>query len=477
MKRWIAVGGSVVLGVGLGLVGLRLAIPGLLASPTPHGLRVGGEPLPDGDPGLELVARLADELAAAPVLVRAPAAGAGDDDELGCLFQTTAGALGVAVDVDATLAEVALAAARARRAELDVPLVLRVDRELAAAELASACGAMLARDPVNAELDIAGHRKIPDRVGAELDVEAGVEAVAAGAWEEGVVTLGTREVQAEVTLATLADIDIGTVLSSYETRFGFTGVGRGRGGNIARAAGLLDGLVLRPGAVVSFNARVGPRTLERGFSYAPEIQGDELTTGVGGGTCQVSSTLHAAAIYGGLRIVERRSHSRPSAYAPLGLDATVAYGVVDLKIENPLPFTVVVHASVPEPTKLRVELLGGKVVDKVEYAYGVSNVQNFVRRIEVRPGLKPGRMFRHQTGTRGMDVNSVVTVTYLDGHKETLQYYSGYRATPEIYYLAEDVDPALLPALPEHAKGVVAKGEAARLALENSDPYAVVDAM
>ena len=71
-----------------------------------------------------------------------------------------------------------------------------------------------------------------------------------------------------------------------------------------------------------------------------------MVEGTGGGTCQVASTLHAIAFFGGLDIVQRLPHSRPSGYIPAGLDATVVYPVVDLKLRNPFTFPVVVHATV-----------------------------------------------------------------------------------------------------------------------------------
>src|SRR5262249_5989620 len=146
------------------------------------------------------------------------------------------------------------------------------------------------------------------------------------------------------------------------------GSGADRGVNIRNAAKRIDGAILMRGETFSFNDRVGPRTLERGFAVAPEIQADELTPGVGGGTCQASSTLHAAALFGALEIVERQAHSRPSSYTKLGLDATVKYPNVDLKVRNTMSFPIMIHAFFPKPTPaqqrakmeaLRIELLGG----------------------------------------------------------------------------------------------------------------------
>jgi hypothetical protein len=114
----------------------------------------------------------------------------------------------------------------------------------------------------------------------------------------------------------------------------------------------------------------------------------------------------------------------------------------------------VIHSLVPEPGLLRIELLGGDAVDKVEYKYGIAHVEEFVRRITVKPFLKNGRVMRWQKGTRGMDVFSTVVVRYRDGRVDTRQYYSGYRPSPEVFWVSSDYDPATLPELPQYARGV-----------------------
>src|SRR6185503_4092540 len=102
------------------------------------------------------------------------------------------------------------------------------------------------------------------------------------------------------------------------------------------------------------------------FKMAWEIFKGEMRPGVGGGTCQVASTLHAVAFFGGLEILERLPHSRPSAYIPMGLDATVVYPVVDMKLKNPHPFPVVLHTKV-QGNKLRIELLGATKPVRVSF--------------------------------------------------------------------------------------------------------------
>lgn len=377
--------------------------------------------------------------------------------------EATFGELGIALDVTETWRRVTAVGhtgsvmrrlrqtARARRGEVDVAIAWRIDEDRARTFVRRFADEIEVA-PRDAELDLEGHRKVPDVPGKELDVDATIRELRAHGASAEPLPLVARSVAAEVTIHDLEEIDVAKMLSSFETRF--RTYKKGRSHNVRLATSLLNGQLIRPRRTVSFNERVGPRTLERGFQYAPEIVGDELTVGVGGGTCQVSSTLHGAAVYGGMTIVDRKSHSRPSSYTKLGLDATVSYPRVDLKIQNPYDFSVVVHAHVPEPGLLRVELLGGDVVEGVEYKYGIARIEQYVRRITVRRFLKRGRVIKRQKGTRGMDVFSWVTVRFKDGREQKRRYFSGYRPTPEVFWVAPDYDPDSLPSLPRWAKGV-----------------------
>jgi vancomycin resistance protein YoaR len=345
-------------------------------------------------------------------------------------------------------------ASLAREGKIDVPLVFFLDEKKARAFL-EGLAPRFSRAPVDAVLDLSNKRKIEDIPGRELDIDMSLAEIRAAQFEDGVaIRLVTRRVPATVTTNDLGLVDVTKVVSSFETTFAVYGSGAGRAKNIRNAASKIDGVVLMPGAVFSFNDRVGARTRENGFTLAPEIQGDELTDGIGGGTCQLSSTLHAASVFGALEVVHRQSHSRASSYTKLGLDATVSFPIVDLKLKNNLAFPVMIHAYFPEPTKVRVELLGGDPVAKVEYAYGVGGSYDFVRRITVKPHFPPGKRVHRQKGVRGFDVTSTARVTYLDGRVEERRWFSGYRPSPEVFWVSPDYDEAGLPPLPDHAKGV-----------------------
>ncbi len=445
------------LGVGVG-VGAHLALP---ASPVVHGIYIGGRRVPDHTGAAGWLADRRGWVADRRVILR--------DHDRGTerLHSYTFEELGIEVDVAATVNAAALVghegsllrrvkeAARAQRGEIDVPLVFHLIEPKTTTVL-EGLAHELETPAVDAKIDLPHRSKIPDVAGRTLDIGATLAGLRAISFEDGeVVELVTAPVRAKVTVEDLTQVNIEKVVSSFETTFHTWGTGAGRAVNITTAAKYIDGTVIVPGQVFSFNEHVGARSLERGFTYAPEIQGDELTTGVGGGTCQASTTLFVAALYGALEIVERRSHSRPSSYTKLGLDATVAYPSTDLKIKNTLPFPVMIHAWLPRPDAVRVELLGGDPIADVTYSYGIGSSEDFMRRITVKPNLPPGKRILRQKGGRGYAVTGLVTIKYRsDGHTEERTFFSGYRPTPEVFWIGPGYDESELPPLPEHARGV-----------------------
>src|SRR5207248_1922171 len=150
------------------------------------------------------------------------------------------------------------------------------------------------------------------------------------------LTLPFRAASPKVTADHLGSIN--TLLAAYSTSMG--GSSRNRRHNIQVACQAIDGTVLIPGEVFSYNDTVGPRSERAGFRTAPVIIHGELVPGTGGGVCQVSSTLYNLALLGGLKIVRRSHHQFPVHYVPPGRDATVAYGSLDLRFANSLPHPV-----------------------------------------------------------------------------------------------------------------------------------------
>ncbi len=104
--------------------------------------------------------------------------------------------------------------------------------------------------------------------------------------------------------------------------------------NIRIAAGKISGTVLRPGERFSYNQTVGKRELSKGFLPAPAIVHESLKPVVGGGICQVSSTLFNAVLLSDLTTLERHRHYTPVNYLPLGMDATISWGTKDFRFLN-----------------------------------------------------------------------------------------------------------------------------------------------
>jgi vancomycin resistance protein YoaR len=116
--------------------------------------------------------------------------------------------------------------------------------------------------------------------------------------------------------------------------------------NIALAAGKLNGTVIQPGEVFSFNKTVGDGSAANGFLTGRVLYQDTTAYESGGGICQVSSTLFNAMLLAGCTITERHRHSRPVRYVPLGLDATIRYGKKDLRMKNTTSRPLFIFAAI-----------------------------------------------------------------------------------------------------------------------------------
>lgn len=182
----------------------------------------------------------------------------------------------------------------------------------------------------------------------------------------------------------------------------------GRRANVALAARVIDGVVVGPGEEFSFNRVVGERTAEAGYVDARVIVDGKNQPGLAGGICQVSSTLYNAALLAGMEIIERYAHSRPVPYLPPGLDATVAYGSLDLRWVNPWDHPVTISA--------RLEGSGTELSVAIEAPEGAAAqpsrirlVSEIVEVVEARPAGEPGPTGRPIAGapmTKGQVVEA-----------------------------------------------------------------------
>ncbi len=339
----------------------------------------------------------------------------------------------------------------AKNGAIVVPLTTTVDPETVIAFLSPLKDAF-DTPPASARMDLENRSVIPEKNGRSLDPWGTIAAIHLASLDPQttIITIAATSFPPRMSREYVASLDVHSVLSEFETYFSRSGDQSRRGKNIDNAAGKLDGIVISPGEVMSFNAVVGDRNEENGFQKSWEIFKGEMVEGVGGGTCQVASTLHAAAFFGGLDVIERLPHSRPSAYIPMGLDSTVVYPAVDLKLRNIHPFPIVVHAR-PEGNKLKIQLLGAGKPVKVSFAREVDKTVPYPRKVEEDPRLAGNKVVVKQHGIRGYRIKRVRTEIFDDGRVKKESNTDFYPPTTEIYEVPPGFDVELLPPLPEPA--------------------------
>jgi vancomycin resistance protein YoaR len=220
----------------------------------------------------------------------------------------------------------------------NLPLYLSLDKNLAVKVLEEASQPWYV-EAKDARFEITPHDEIlivPEEYGEKIDTELAVNSLAKkinmDTDEEFHLSLQFKKIRPDKICQDLEAYGICGMLSRFGTQF--NSAKNNRSNNIQLAASKLDFVLLPPGEIFSFNEFVGPRTKERGYTEADIIQNNRFVPGVGGGICQVSSTLYNAALLANLEIVERYNHSRVISYVEPGLDATVVYGSRDLRFKN-----------------------------------------------------------------------------------------------------------------------------------------------
>lgn len=204
--------------------------------------------------------------------------------------------------------------------------------------------------PINAKLDKLG-RIIPEQPGFHLNKSTFTEQFYQYYYNNGPEKIAAPKtfIYPKVDSELLSMIRT-QAIGHYVTFF--NSAKKSRATNIALAAEAINNHVVFPGETFSFNEVVGKRTEARGYMKAPEIVKGELIEGIGGGICQVSSTLFNAVDRSGVKIIQRYSHSKHVPYVPPGRDATVSWYGPDFTFQN----------VYNQPLLIRTQVANGKVV-------------------------------------------------------------------------------------------------------------------
>ena len=212
-----------------------------------------------------------------------------------------------------------------------------------------------------------------------------------------------------------ADLQNMGELASFTTWYKIAEIDRTH--NLSKAAQSINGSVIPAGGVFSFNGIVGPRTYELGYRDAMVIISGIFEPGLGGGICQVSSTIYNAVLLAGLDIVERHNHSLAVAYIPLGRDATVAYGIQDFKFSNNTNSPIYIRA-LASGGNLTVTIYGNiDYRQKIEISNVVDLVTPFNEIIKEDNDLSPGTEKVETNGIPGYVVRTFRTFFDQNGNK------------------------------------------------------------
>ena len=147
----------------------------------------------------------------------------------------------------------------------------------------------------------------------------------------------------QVTLSNLGSEAFPEKISAYSTRY--DGGDKDRSTNLEIACKKIDEKIVLPGETFSYNKTLGARTTKAGYKTAKVYENGAVVDGIGGGICQISSTLYNAVLKANMQIVERRNHQFITSYVPEGRDATVAYGVTDFKFKNTRKYAIKIKAT------------------------------------------------------------------------------------------------------------------------------------
>ena len=250
----------------------------------------------------------------------------------------------------------------------------------------------------------------PEEEGIDFDVDAAKQLLTEEKEE--------YEIPLKITKPTKTVKDIGTeafpdLLATFSTNYNAGNANRTT--NLKLAANKINGTVLLPNEEFSYNKVVGERTIKAGYKMAATYSNGAVVDGLGGGICQISSTLYDAVVMANLKITTRRNHQFVTSYLPAGKDATVVWGSQDFKFVNSRKYPIRITATVQNGVAT-IQVWGIK--EEVEYDISIETKK--IATIEPTtqyisdPSLPAGQQKVVQAGSNGRKVEAY-KVTKLNG--------------------------------------------------------------
>lgn len=292
----------------------------------------------------------------------------------------------------------------------------------------------LAKEPKNADFKIEDDKVVivPSSDGIKVDSSKAYDDIvrASNDDDKRVIMLSMKLAKPKLTTEDASKMGIKEKVSSFTTTYNPGQASRVH--NIKTLAKELDGTILAPGEEFSFNGAMGPRTAAKGYREAPAIINGRLVPSLGGGVCQVATTLFNTIFFGGFEVVERHNHSFFISHYPTGRDATVSYGGPDLKFKNSYPTHLLIKAAASGSS---ITITFYSTSQGFEVNYTTDGPSNFKPAGVVReddPTLPVGTEKVFEEGYSGRDVTIYRTI-YKDGKKvKEDKFFSRYRPKKEI---------------------------------------------
>lgn len=273
----------------------------------------------------------------------------------------------------------------------------------------------------------------PEVEGIDFDVEKAKEMIMAEVKDEYTIELIITK--PKVTIDQIGTEAFPDQLSTFTTRYDASD--KDRTTNLVLACQKLNGKVIMPGDTFSYNETLGPRTVAAGYKNAKIYESGQVVDGLGGGICQISSTLYNTALMSDMEIVERRNHQFVTSYVKAGRDATVVYGATDFKFKNTRTYPIKILASAKNGIAT-VSIYGIKEADR-EYTYKfstetVSTIPYTTKYVE-DASLASGKEVVKQKGANGLVTKTYMT-KMLNGKVVSTQLLSKdtYSAMQKIVY-------------------------------------------
>lgn len=269
----------------------------------------------------------------------------------------------------------------------------------------------------------------PEVEGIDFDIEKAKEILQEDK-EEYIIPLTITK--PKITLKDIGPEALSDELGTFTTRYDVSD--KDRTTNLEIACEKLNDQVILPGETFSYNKTLGARTIAAGYKSAKIYSNGEVIDGLGGGICQISSTLYNAVLQANLEIVERRNHQFVTSYVPAGRDATVAYGSTDFRFENTRQYPVRIVATAKNGIAT-ISIYGIK--EDVEYTFDftpkvIATIPYTTKYIE-DSSLPKGTEKIKQRGVNGVQVETYIT-KMLDGKviSTTLLSKDTYNAMTQI---------------------------------------------